>query len=57
MKKESLIDKLFDPARLKSICILIVVITICAVILAKSGTTVEIGSVKITRAPTEQAEE
>jgi hypothetical protein len=49
--KESVIDKLLDPKRLKSICILIVVITLCAIVLTKSGTSVEIGSVKITKAP------
>jgi hypothetical protein len=58
-EKESLIDKILDPARLKSICILAVVLTVCAILLVRNGMSVEIGSVKITKvaAPVEKVEE
>jgi hypothetical protein len=46
------LDKILDPKRILSICLLVVVLTVCSVFLTKNDTQVDFLGVKITKVET-----
>ena len=46
------VNNLFDIKKVASICLLLVVLTACSILLLRSGASVEVGSIKITKMST-----